>query len=139
MEFIVIWLLVSIEKIAAVLALSGGIMWWCVLIYISTYLGSVILSDGKEKLKLNLTRTSRTRKISVLVWVICGVLSVVSALLPSKKEMAVIIGGGVTYQVVTSEEAKEFGGKAVDLIMQSVDKALEGDIKETAKGALNAL
>ena len=139
MEFIVIWLLVSIEKIAAVLALSGGIMWWCVLIYISTYLGSVILSDGKEKLKLNLTRTSRTRKISVLVWIICGVLSVVSALLPSKKEMAVIIGGGVTYQVVTSEEAKEFGGKAVDLIMQSVDKALEGDIKETAKGALNAL
>jgi len=139
MEFIVIWLLVSIEKIAAVLALSGGIMWWCVLIYISTYLGSVILSDGKEKLKLNLTRTSRTRKISVLVWIICGVLSVVSALLPSKKEMAVIIGGGVTYQVVTSEEAKEFGGKAVDLIMQSVDKALEGDIKDTAKGALNAL
>lgn len=139
MEFIVIWLLVSIEKIAAVLALSGGIMWWCVLIYISTYLGSVILSDGKEKLKLNLTRTSKTRKISVLVWIICGVLSVVSALLPSKKEMAVIIGGGVTYQVVTSEEAKEFGGKAVDLIMQSVDKALEGDIKDTAKGALNAL
>lgn len=49
MEFIVIWLLVSIEKIAAVLALSGGIMWWCVLIYALSYVGSVILSDGKEK------------------------------------------------------------------------------------------
>ena len=139
MEFIVIWLLVSIEKIAAVLALSGGIMWWCVLIYVLTYVGSLVLSDGKEKLKLNLTRTSKTRKLVVATWIICGVLSVVGALLPSKKEMAVIVGGGITYQVVTSDEAKEFGGKAVELIMQSVDKALEGDIKETAKGALNAL
>ena len=139
MEFIVIWLLVSIEKIAAVLALSGGIMWWCVLIYLLTYVGSVILSDGKEKLKLNLTRTSKTRKLAVATWVICGVLTVVGALLPSKKEMAVIVGGGITYQVVTSDEAKEIGGKAVELIMQSVDKALEGDIKETAKGAMNAL
>lgn len=94
---------------------------------------------ARKKLKLNLERTSKTRKLAVVIWVICSVLSVIGALLPSKKEMAVIVGGGITYQVVTSVEAKEFGGKAVELIMQSVDKALEGDIKETAKGALNAL
>ena len=39
--------------------------------------------------------------------------------------MAIIIGGGITYEALTSDKGKEIGGKAVDLLLKKIDDALE--------------
>lgn len=55
-----------------------------------------------------------------------------SALIPSKQDIAMIIAGGVTYQALTSEPAKEIGGKSLMLLNQKLDEYLK-DNKEGEK------
>jgi len=54
-----------------------------------------------------------------------AVLYSLGSILPTERDMALIVGGGVAYQAATSEKGKEIGGKAVELLMQKVDELLE--------------
>lgn len=49
-------------------------------------------------------------KKCVIIGLTIGCLA---TLIPSKQDIAMIIAGGVTYQALTSEPAKEFGGKSL--------------------------
>jgi len=155
MEFFVLWVFVSIEKIAAFLVIGGTLFKWSLIAYGFTYLLGFLLSKGKEDMQSYNAKMSKHRKLAVTGVIIGALLFTTSALLPTKKELAVIVGGGMTYQLLTSDTAKEVGGKAVELLKKQIDDALKEDAlksdtvnmikkeaieqtKEAVKGAVNA-
>ena len=150
MEFFILWVFVSIEKIAAFLAIGGSLFKWSLIAYGFTYLLGFLLSKGKEDMQTYNAKMSKHRKLAVTGVIIGALLFTTSALLPTKKELAVILGGGLVYQAVTSDTAKEVGGKAVELLKKQIDDALKDETvnmikkeaieqtKEAVKGAVNA-
>lgn len=60
-------------------------------------------------------------------WVACLaiMLHVVEGLIPSQKNMAMIIAGSATYHAVTSEPAQRIGGKALTLLEKKLDEAID--------------
>lgn len=54
-------------------------------------------------------------------------LIVFSKLIPNEKQLAIIVGSGVAYNVLTSEPAQRIGGKALELLQKKIDKALEDE------------
>jgi hypothetical protein len=150
MEFFILWAFVSIEKIAAFLAIGGTLFKWALIAYGFMYLLGFLLSKGKEDMQSYNTKMSKHRKLAVTGVIIGALLFTTSALLPTKKELAVIVGGGVTYQLLTSDTAKEVGGKAVELLKKQIDDALKDETvniikkeateqtKEVVKGVINA-
>ena len=57
---------------------------------------------------------------------IAGALSYcIGTLLPTERDLAIIIGGGITYKALNSDKGREVGGKAVDLLLKKIDEALE--------------
>lgn len=150
MEFLILWLFVSIEKIAAFLAIGGTLFKWSLFAYGFMYALAFALSKSKEDMLNYNMKMKRHRKLAVVGIFIGATLFTVSSLLPTKKELAVIVGGGIVYQVLTSESAKEVGGKAVELLKKQIDDALKDETanmikkeaikqtKEAVKGAVNA-
>lgn len=70
------------------------------------------------------------------------VFSVLAHLIPDQKQLAIIVGSGVTYNVLTSEPAKRIGGKSLELLEQQIDKALGGNesaILDAAKATTKAV
>lgn len=62
----------------------------------------------------------------VKVWFGFALASIIMAcLIPNKKETAMIVAGGVTYNVVTSEPAKQLGGKALELLNKKLDELID--------------
>jgi hypothetical protein len=148
MEFLILYLFISIEKIAAFLTIGGSLFKWSLIAYIFTYTLAFVMSKDKEDLKAWNVKLNKHRKFAVVGLIVGGLLFTISSLLPTKKELAVIVGGGITYQMVTSDTAKEIGGKAVELLKKQIDDALKEDVgtlkekaieqtKEAVKGAIN--
>lgn len=150
MEFFLLYLFVSIEKIAAFLTIGGSLFQWSVIAFCFTYVLSFLMSKNKEDMQSYNNKMSKHRKLAVTGAVIGAVLFTTSAILPTKKELAVIVAGGVTYNVLTSDTAKEVGGKAIELLKKQIDDALKDETvnmikkeaieqtKEAVKGAVNA-
>ena len=128
MSWFIIYLFVSIEKIAAFMAIGGNVFWWSILALIATYLLALFTSKDNESFKDNIEKLAKYRKFAIVFACIGALFYSVSVLLPSKKELAVIVGAGVTYNVLTSDSAKEVGGKAVELLKKEIDKALSEDV-----------
>lgn len=127
MEFFLLYLFVSIEKIAAFLALGGSLFQWSVIAFCFTYVLSFLMSKNKEDMQSYNKKMSKHRKLTVAGAVIGAVLFTTSALLPTKKELAIIVGGGLTYQLLTSDTAKEVGGKAIELLKKQIDDVLKDE------------
>ena len=128
MTFLMIYLFVSIEKIAAFLAIGGSVFWWSIFAFVGTYLLAFLGSTCPTSLKENVDKLAKYRKTAVVFACIGALFYSVSVLLPNKKELAVIIAAGATYNVLTSDSAKEIGGKAVELLKKEIDKALADDV-----------
>ena len=54
--------------------------------------------------------------------VVCGFFT---AIVPDTKQAAIIAGGGLTVEMLTSPEAKEIGGKSLVLLNQYLDEKLK--------------
>ena len=133
MEFVLLYLFISIEKIAAFLAIGGTLFKWSFITYLFTCVLSFAMSKDKEDLQAWNVKLKKHRTLAVAGVIIGGLLFTTSSLLPTKKELAIIIGGGVTYQMVTSDTAKEIGGKAVELLKKQIDDALKDETVNTIK------
>lgn len=150
MEFFLLWVFVSIEKIAAFLAIGGGLFKWSLIAYFLTYIVGFAMSKDKEDMQSYNNKMKKHRAIAVSLAVVGAILFTTSSLLPTKKELAIIVAGGATYNVLTSDSAKEIGGKAVELLKKQIDDALKDETintlkkeaveqtKEAIKGAVNA-
>lgn len=64
------------------------------------------------------------------VVVLAIMLHAVEGLIPSQKNMAMIIAGSATYHAVTSEPAQRIGGKALELLEKKLDEAIDKTVKE---------
>lgn len=133
MEFLVIWLFVSIEKIATLLAIGGSVFFWSMLSVAGLYVLSFVTSKDKEDFSDNVKKTKRYRVTAQLLAFVGAFMFVTSALLPDKKELAIIIAAGTTYNVITSEPAKQIGSKALQLLQKKLDEALKDELPVVPK------
>lgn len=81
--------------------------------------------DRWEKL-VNSNSTKWFRRILILLWIIPVMMFTAHTLLPTQKNLAILIGAGVTYEAVTSESGKRIGGKVIQLLEEKLDQAMEG-------------
>lgn len=49
----------------------------------------------------------------------------IAVLTPTKQSVLFVVGGGATYEVLTSEEAKETGGKVLEIVNKYLDEQVE--------------
>lgn len=140
MEWFLIWLFICIENVGRFLSLGWFLFWIGIVLT-----GIAILaaagkageydSDGDFGYYWNgykfCTMLKPVAKKLVIFGFIVGALGM---LLPSSKQMALIVGTGVTYQAVTSETGQRIGGKVSKLLEQKIDEALNsGEEKEEQK------
>lgn len=148
MTFFLVYLFTQIEAIAALFALGGSLFTWSLIFALATY-PTAFAVGNKETFNDWLSRMSKFRKWNYFLATLGAIFFVISALLPNKKDLAIIVAAGVTYEVLTSEGAKEVGGKALELLKKQMDDALKDDkaleglkseavktLKEQAKQAL---
>lgn len=129
MEWLIIYLFVMIEKVAALLALGWIAFWMGALVLgfsvmvcgmqVSNYPKRVTFSDNMAAPYARLSR--KIAKWAMILGFLVGGLSM---LIPDQKNMAIIAGTGITYKAVTSETGQRLGGKAINLLEQKIDAAL---------------
>lgn len=116
MEFFLIYLMMVIPNLKVLFAIFGGVT-----LVVTGILFINYWDDGND------TPTF------VKVWFAAALVSIfLSVAIPNKKEMVMIVAGGVTYNVVTSEPAKQLGGKALQLLNNKLDELIS-DEKEKDK------
>lgn len=129
MEFFVIYLLVSIEKIAALLISAEGIAWLVIVpsAVILFMLGFIALLSAELGEFVEGFKKYYPLKTAIFVVALAVFLSSVGKVLPSQKELAIIVGSGVVYNAVTSEAGQRIGNKAVQLLEKKVDEILSDE------------
>lgn len=78
------------------------------------------------------------RRVVYIFWAIPIFMWTVHTFLPTQKNLAIMIGAGVTYEAVTSDAGKRIGGKLIQMLEDKMDNALHeggsgGEVKEQAK------
>lgn len=130
MEFFILYVFVIIEKIAAFLAIGSSIFWWSGFAVMMSFVLAFLMSKDREQFEENKRKSRKTRILFYFTATVGVVMFVISSLLPDKKELAIIVAGGMTYQVVTSEPAKQIGGKALELLNKKLDEAIKDEPKK---------
>ena len=138
MEFLVLYFFVMVERFGALLNLGWAFFWGGLVIMACTmFFASMasIESDHKTTASDILKQGFWAKAIKICKWsMIVGlILGSLSYLVPTQKDLAIIVGGGITYQAVTSETGKRIGGKAINLLEQKVDAALADKMPDTPK------
>lgn len=127
MEFFLIYLFVMVEKLAYVLDKGYSVMFAGLALIVGTIvlvlLGGI---DRETSYPDQFKEPVPAKGIKVGKWLtVCGlIIGLSGSLLPNQKELAIIVGSGITYNVLTSEPAKQIGGKAIQLLEQKIDSAL---------------
>lgn len=132
MEFFILYLFVSIEKISSAIDSLGSYS-----ILAATAIASSIIvipmftctyaNEMSEKFKL----IYNNNKHAVCGLFILGImLKTFSSIIPTREEVAMIIGGGVTYNILTSQQAKEIGGKSLELLNNKLQELIDESSKK---------
>lgn len=131
MEFFLIYLFVMIEQFAAAFSIGWGIFWissfltFC-LIGITAGRASEYLESRNFEQIWNDDYLTRMMKRFLKPLIFVGfVMGTIGHFMPTQKQLAIIVGSGVTYNVLTSEPAKQLGGKALELLQRKIDDALK--------------
>lgn len=123
MEWFLLWLFMVSPQIASGLTVLGG---GCILAWlIHMFFNFINTIDGDKQWKA-------LKKVFVF-GVICLALA---AVIPSKKDIALIVAGGVSYNVITSDAAKEIGGKTLKILNENIDSYMKdagAGVKEAVK------
>lgn len=127
MEFFLLYLLTSVGSIAALLKI-GGVFFVLTLILLTI---GVFIS-AVTSMEYNVTVEEQIEKFKSIfgkpiktVLVLSAISYIIGSMLPTERNMAIIVGGGIAYQAITSDTGKKVGGKAVELLMKKVDELLE--------------
>ena len=140
MEFFLIYLFVMVEQFAAAFSIGWGIFW------ISSILTLCLIgiSAGRasdycehrsfEEIWKEDYFTKMVKRIVKPLMIIGFIMGTVGHFMPTQKQLAIIVGSGVTYNVLTSEPAKQLGGKALELLQRKIDKALKEEDTDGNQG-----
>ena len=127
MEYFLLYLLTSVGKVAVLLKMSGVIFILAAVFTAVGVLFSILFSaeyDTTLEGALDKFKSAFGKPLKAIL-ISTAVLYSLGSILPTERDMALIIGGGVAYQAATSDKGREIGGKAVELLMQKVDELLE--------------
>lgn len=135
MEWFVIYIFVMVERLAALLALGWGAFWFgVILIGLTVMICAIQTCEYPKTVTFTDNIESRWAKLAVKVgkWsaIVGLILGVCTYLVPTQKDLAIIVGSGVTYKAVTSETGQRIGGKAISLLEKKLDDVL-GDAPAT--------
>lgn len=83
--------------------------------------GAKLEEGATDKDKEILDSISRIRKKAVVVFI---TIVFITALMPTTKTAIYMIGGSATIEALQSPEAKEIGGKALELLQKKLDEEL---------------
>lgn len=138
MEWFLIYLFVMIERVGGLLMMAWVPFWLAVVVLFALFIICCMgASEYDESRTLSEIWNDKTATIvkRLCKWIIpvSFFIGIIGFLLPTQKDAAIIVGSGVTYNVLTSETGKRLGGKAVELLEQKIDSALNS--KEETKPA----
>lgn len=125
MTWFLLYLFVTVEKIAAFLAIGGTIFFWSIVIFVATTILNAAFSKNAEEYNTNRANSKWLKRLMICTALLGAMMFSASQLMPSKKELAVIVVGGGVYEALTSETAKEIGGDALKLLRQELSGALQ--------------
>lgn len=126
MEFFLLYLLTSVGSIAALLKIGGVFFIIASIFLVIGVIVSFITAmeyDATVEEHLNKFKGIFGKPIKTIL-ILSAISYSLGSMLPTERNMAIIVGGGVAYQAATSETGKEIGGKAVELLMKKVDELL---------------
>lgn len=139
MEFFLIYLFVMAESLSGFLSMLGGHMFWLSVLAIPALALGCGIATAESRVNhfsdfWAMSFSVKTRKLAKVCAPIGIVFVCIANLIPTQQQLAIIVGSGVTYNVLTSEPAKQIGGKALELLNKKIDEALEeGSEKEETK------
>lgn len=128
MTYFTLYLLTSVGKVAALLQAGGSLFFFMTVLGMGVMIFWVImlLVDTDLTIEEIKVRVGAILYKPLRFAMIAGVLSYsIGTLLPTERDLAIIIGGGATYEALNSDRGKEIGGKAVDLLLKKINAALE--------------
>lgn len=156
MSFFLVWLFLSVEKFATVLMFPASILFGPItlvpLLIISLGLGFAWMVTGGEYNEEDNRQvvgfikkfygTIFNKKTLLLIFTPTILMFFMGKMLPSQKDLAIILAAGGAYELLTTDPAKEIGGKAFEILKQELDiilldnKNILKDGKEAAKSAI---
>lgn len=120
MSFFIMYLLMVLSSIQSWL---GGVALGLVVALVATVVVRFfIFLDDKDDYKV----FNKSVKWMVAL-ILC--ISLINHLIPSKRDMAIIAAGGITYNMVTSDKAKEIGDRGTDLLLKKLDEMMEDPVE----------
>lgn len=132
MEWFLIYMFVMIEKFSSALNLGWAAFWigfaclGCTLFAANMIAIDSGLTTGEQMKQPLFNTCTKVCKWAMILGFIAGMLS---HFIPSQKDLAIIVGSGVTYKAVTSDTGKRLGGKAIELLEKKLDNALETPVE----------
>ena len=139
MEWFLLYLFVMVESLTKLLALGWPLMVFGAFTFSATLLAAVIEASSYNGTPFGETwndttsATYKIRKIAKPMIIIGLIFGSISMLIPNQRGLAIIVGGSMTYQAVTSETGKRLGGKAVEALEKKLDEALADPIPVVTK------
>jgi hypothetical protein len=125
MVWFTIYLLVSIEKIAALFLMSGGVILTISLLTLTFAVIGFIVHCESDVNFPEFCKKYYPKKTAISLLIFCSIFYSIGKILPSQQEMAIIIGSGAAYEVLTSPDAKKLGNKALDALNKKLDAVLK--------------
>lgn len=139
MEFFLIYLFVMAETLGGFLLMLGGHMFWLSILTIPALAIGCAIAATESRINhfsdfWVMSFPVKTRKLAKVCAPIGIIFVCIANLIPTQQQLAIIVGSGVTYNVLTSEPAKQIGGKALELLNKKIDEALEEGSEEEKAG-----
>ncbi len=136
MVFITLWLLISVEKISALFQSFDVLIYGGFMGFVAIAFGCVLLADNTDEFKDYWNKGVKYRKYAFAA-IIVGIISTsFGQIMPTQKEMAIIVGGGTAYNVLTSDQAKQVGGKAIQALNMKLDEILAEDVNNKKESVI---
>lgn len=128
-EFLLIWLVVMADSIKDMLSMIGKSFIVFVGVYLMVWLCYTITTsdnDFRDQDKADAS-FAKYRKFTIIMLFITAFVGGIGKIVPGTKEVAAIIGGGVTVKMLTSDEAKKIGGKSLEILNKKLDELIQGE------------
>lgn len=129
MEWFLIYLFVMVERIGQFFMFGWFPFWIGVFILlISILISADCPGDSKatfEEIWKGHAFIKLMRRFTYFLIPVGLVIGTLGFIMPSQKDMAIIVGAGITYEAVTSDTGKRLGGKAVELLEAKINSALK--------------
>lgn len=133
MTWFILYVFVIADQLREALSNFGGVGF---LLFMSTFL-TIFFSCILNEHEFSVSNRKTARKICYSIGFIFITMATLHTLIPTQKNLALLIGAGVTYEAVTSEEGKRIGGKLIDLLEQKIDESLGGEVIEVPKAKVS--